>query len=250
MLFFKRIFDFRKEEVQQLEQRLNKRHVPGKAFPVSVRLHLIERVWPARIRNISAGGFAVEISGEAPDPAGLAVNTTISIEGFELALRVAVTHSHREGRDWICGLSLGQVEFNDRKAFLQLLQPIAIGTTMRPVPPERVQQHEPQFVKQVYTGESGAVLSVWLEKKFGTPLYSFEFSMSDYFVKGDARNRVLDVFLRETLEDSHKGKMTNPVFDTSGGRNDDIRQLFRWVVYNLPEDLPSDIREFLREIAK
>lgn len=251
MLFFKRIFDFKKEEVQQqLEQRLSTRHVPGKAFPLKVQVTILERSWPARLLNISVGGLAVELDGTAPDPSGLAVDTRLSLEDYQLDLRMAVTHSNLAGGCRVCGLSLGQSAFEERKAFLQLLTPIAIGSTMRPVPEERVQQNEPQVVKQAFTGDSDSVLSVWLEKKFGTPLHSFEFRMSDYFVKADARTRVLDVFLREELEDTRKGRMTNPVFDTSGGRNDEIRQLFRWVVLNLPETISGDIREFLKEMAK
>lgn len=250
MLLFKRIFDFKKEEVRQLEQRMSSRHVPGKAFPLGVRLRYLDGEWPARLVNISAGGLALEIDGAAPDPVGLAANVLLRLESHLLDLRAAVTHSHRSGHDWMCGLSVGQLDFNDRKAYLQLLQPIAIGTSMKPLPDDRVQQNEPQFVKQVFTGESDSVLSVWLAKRFGTPLHSFEFRMSDYFVRADAATRVLEVFLREEMDDTSRGRFTTPVFDTTGGRNDEIRRLFRWVVLNLPESISGDIREFLREMAR
>jgi hypothetical protein len=111
-----------------------------------------------------------------------------------------------------------------------------------------VVQNEPQFIKQVYRGEEQSVLTVWLEKSFGTPLHSFEFEMHDYFCRADAKSGQFEAYVREST-DSHKAKLSNPVFDISGDLQTEIRQLFRWIVPNLARNVPDDIRAFLQRFA-
>jgi hypothetical protein len=43
--------------------------------------------------------------------------------------------------------------------------------------------------------------------------------------------------------------LSNPVFDSSGGLHDEIRQLFRWILPNLSRDVPDDVRAFLQRFA-
>jgi hypothetical protein len=59
---------------------------------------------------------------------------------------------------------------------------------------------------------------------------------------------VLEAYVREAT-DSFKGKLSNPVFDTSGGLHDEIRQLFRWIMPNLSRAVPDDVRAFLQRFA-
>ena len=134
------------------------------------------------------------------------------------------------------------------RSYLQLLQPIAIGQSLQAVAEERVVQNEPQFIKQVFRGEGDSMLIVWLAKTPGTPLHSFEFQMHDYFCHADVKSGVLEAYLREAT-DSHKGKLSNPVFDMTGGLRDEIRQLFRWILPNLSPTVPDDVRAVLQRFA-
>lgn len=250
VLLFRRIFDFQKKDVQQfVDQRLNRRYTPGRNFPLRATLRDGAAEIPARIHDLSASGLALVTDRAAAPVAGRDIDIQLTLETHRLELRGHAAHFRTEGDGLLCGMSLLFDDFVRLKSYLQLLQPVAIASTLQAVDPARVQQNEPQFIKQVFRGESDSVLSVWLEKRLGTPLHSFEFRMHDYFVRAEAAVGVLEVFLREQIEATHKGKITTPVFDLAGGASDEIRQLFRWVVPNLPPEIPDDVREFMQRMS-
>lgn len=246
---FQRIFDFRKEEIEQFEKRLSARHVPGPAYPLRAMLTLGRRPHPAQVLNISAGGIGLLVEGAEAAAIGQAGRVLLGIEGTDIGVDGRIIHREARGSGHVYGVALEFKDFLDQKTYLQILQPIAIGSSLQPVPEDRVVQDEPKFIKRVYRGESDSVLSVWLENSFGTPLHSFEFRMSDYFVRADAAVRVLESFHREELDSPAHVKVSAPVFDTHGSRSQEIRLLFRLVVPNLPSTLTSDLRQFLEEMA-
>jgi hypothetical protein len=125
---------------------------------------------------------------------------------------------------------------------------VAIGQSLEPVPDERVIQNEPRFTKKVFRGDDQAMLTVWYEKASAEPLHRFEFQMHDYFCHVDGKSGVLEAYQRED-SGSHKGKLSNPVFDISGSLHAEIRQLFRWILPNLSPHVPADIRAFLQRFA-
>ncbi|MDQ5977937.1 MAG: PilZ protein [Verrucomicrobiota bacterium] len=250
MLLFRRIFNFEKAKVEQLaDLRLNQRYAPGAAFPLQARLIDGTIETGARVENISGNGVGLLL----PTPhAGLteggSVKVRLLLADFQLTLAARVAQMRAADRGQRCGLSLQFGDFLEQKTFHQLLHPVAIGQSLKAVPPERVVQNEPQFIKQVFRGEEHSALTVWLDKSFGTPLHSFEFETNDYFCRADAKLGLLEAYVREST-DSHKGKLSNPVFDTSGGLNDEIRQLFRWILPNLSREVPDDVRAFLQRFA-
>jgi hypothetical protein len=149
----------------------------------------------------------------------------------------------------LCGLAVEFGDFAQRKGYLQLLQPIAIGSSLEPVDPQLVEQNEPRFTKAVFRGEFDSVLSVWRESAAGGAIHNFELTMHEYLVRGEAHVRVLEVFHRSQTERPPQMKVSAPVFDLSGGVNDEVRQLFCWVVPNLPAGFPEDIRGFLKQFT-
>lgn len=251
MLLFRRIFNFEKAKVEKLaDLRLNQRYTPGGGFPLQAWLGVGATEWPAKIDNLSGNGLGLLVSAPPAAPAeGQEAGVRLSLGSFQQTLSARIVHMRTATRGHYCGVGLQFGDFLEQKSYLQLLQPVAIGQSLQAVPPERVAQNEPQFIKQVFRGEEQSALTVWLEKSFGTPLHSFEFQMHDYFCRADARSGVLEAYVREAT-DSHKGKLSNPVFDTSGGLHDEIRQLFRWILPNLSRAVPDDVRAFLQRFAE
>ncbi len=255
VLLFRRIFDFQKTEIPHVEQRMNRRYTPGRTFPLRAELRGAQGWQSVEIRNLSATGLALTTgsamapAAELPGRSGPTADLRLTLGEHVLDLKARTAHAQPGDAETVCGFELLFEDFNQQKTWLQLLQPVALGSTLAPVDPARVQQREPQFIKQVFRGEADAVLSVWLAKTAGTPLHSFEFRTGEFFVQADAQTRRMEVFFREEQEDTHKGKITRPVFDMSGGANEEVRQLFRWVVPNIPDTIPDDIRTFLRLIA-
>lgn len=249
MLLFSRIFDFQRKDIQQeVEQRLNRRYVPGKLFPLRAYLRGGVREVPARIHDLSTKGLALVVDAAHAPGAGQEVALRLKLDAHELDLRGKVAHVKPGLGGVRCGIGLIFDDFALLKPYLQLLQPVALASTLEPIDQARVQQNEPQFIKQVFRGEGDSVLSLWLAKSAGTPLHSFEFRMHGYFVRADAATAVLEVF-RENTETTHKGKLTTPELDATSDAADEIRQLFRWAVPNLPATIPDDARVFLQRMA-
>ena len=249
VLIFRRILNFQKEKVEQLEQRLNHRYVPGASFPLQALLSLAPSTWnPARVRDISGNGIGLRIGHQAKAPSPQAARVQLLLDGHQLEFEARLTQVRPHPDGIFCGLGLNFADFLAQKSYLQLLQPIAIGQSLQPVAKDRVIQNEPQFIKQIYRGESNSVLTVWLEMTMGTPLHSFEFRMHDYFCRAKMSTGVLEAYALESTG-SHLAKLSNPVFDTAGGLHDEIRQLFRWIVPNLSDGVPDDVRAFLQKFA-
>lgn len=249
MLLFRRIFNFEKAKVAEMDHRLNTRYTPGAAFPLRAHLRLIRSEWkPVKIQNISGNGLGLLAAPDSKAEAGQAVKVKLVLGEQQLELDGRLAHFVPDDQGVLCGIGLKFGDFPRQKAYLQLLQPIAIGQSLQAVPGEHVVQNEPQFLKQVFHGEGDSRLTIWLAKTPGSPLHSFEFQMHDYFCHADVQSGVLQAYLREPT-DSHKGKLSNPVFDLSGGLRDEIRQLFRLILPNLSPAVPDDVRAFLRRFA-
>ncbi|MSU47916.1 MAG: hypothetical protein EXS37_02315 [Opitutus sp.] len=249
MLFFRRIFDFEKAKVaEQLEHRLNRRYALGAAFPLQATLTVEGRDWPAEVQNVSGGGVGLLVGSDAAVTDGQTARVRLVLADHLLEIDARLAHRKPHEKGIYCGIGLNFGDSSVQKAYLQLLQPIIIGQSLKPVPADRVIQNEPQFIKQVYRGESDSVLTVWLANTTGTPLHSFEFQMHDYFCRATLQFGVLEVYALETV-DSPKAKMTNPIFDTTGGLEGEIRQLFRWIVPNLAQVVPDNIRVMLQGFA-
>lgn len=245
---FSRIFNFEKTRVSQMEQRLNNRYVPGASFPLQATLLAGEQEWPAKIRDISGNGIALVVETATPPAAGTPVQVRLMLQDYRQDIPAKLVQARTSGGQLQCGLGMQFADFPSRRAYLQLLQPIAIGQSLQAVAADRVIQNEPQLTKLIFRGEEGSVLNVWLGKAAGTPLHSFEFEMQDYFCRAEAAVGRLDVYTLEEA-DSHKGKFRTPVRESSGELEREIRQLFRWILPNLSASVPGGVRAFLQRFS-
>ncbi|MEJ1972657.1 MAG: PilZ domain-containing protein [Lacunisphaera sp.] len=248
MLVFHRIFNFDQDAVALMEQRLDTRYVPGAAFPLQGWLLVGVAETPAKILNISSKGIGLLLAEPAAHlAAGAAVRVRLRFGAHQQLVAGEVVHVRPDTGGIFCGVDLKFADFLERKTYLQLLQPIAIGQSLQAVPPERVLQ-EPEFNIRVFRGDQNSMLTVWQEKSAGAPVRRFEFLMQDYFCHGDSRSGVLEACPQEDAG-SIKARLSHPVFDISGSLPAEIRQLFRWILPNLAPSVPADIRAFLQRYA-
>jgi PilZ domain len=249
MLLFRRIFDFRKSNLLQIEQRHNQRYTPGPLFPLRATLQMAGRDRTGSIHNISATGVGLLLERDNDLVTGRSGQLRLALDQYELNLKARLIHAQPRTEGFFCGVTLDFEDFTLQKAYLQLLQPISIGCTLQPVAAPLVIQNEPQFTKLSFRGEANSLLSVWRENAPPAELHSFEFMMQDYFVRADAKVRVMEVFQRAQVDRPPQLKVTAPMIDVLGGANDEVRQLFRWIVPNLPAAVPGDVRGFLQSFA-
>ena len=248
MLLFKRIFNFEKAKVEQLEKRLNQRYVPGPGFPLQATLRYGGRDYSAKILNLSGNGIGVLAKNKPDLPAGHHLRLVLQLEQHRLEINARVAHV--EARDGGHALGLGLVfeEFETRKSYLQLIQPIVIGQSLQPMAIDRVVQDDPQFFKRIFVGESDSLLTIRLALSPVDPLHSFELRALDYFCRGSTDAGANQAYAFESRDATGVGS-GQPVFETSGGTHDEIRQLFRWILPNLTSAVPKDFRAFLQRFA-
>ena len=109
-------------------------------------------------------------------------------------------------------------------------------------------QDDPQYIKQVFIGESDSLLTVRMEATPGSPPHSFEFMMLDTFCRGIMRQGTAVPYALESREEGG-ARPGEPIFETSGGLHDEVRQLFRWTLPNLSSAVPDNVRAFLQRFA-
>jgi len=248
MLIFRRIFNFEQAKVEQLEKRLNLRYTLGPDFPLQATLHYAGRDYFPKVIDISSNGFGVLVAPGTTLAAGYHLRLTLVLGPHRLEIDARIAHLNVRDDGIYLGLGLVFGDFEAQKSFMQLMQPVVIGHSLQLMPPERVIQNEPMFTKQVFSGEPDSLLTVRAEKTLGHPLHSFDFRMHDYYCRGVLQKGRAEAYPLESM-DPHGVKLANPVFETSGGLHDEIHQLFRWVVPNLSNSIPDNVREFLRKFA-
>jgi hypothetical protein len=241
MSIFRRIFNFEKSKVEQLEKRLNQRHPVGAGFPVLGTLRHAGRDYSAKVVDISSNGLGITLATDAAPPPGHHVQFQLALDHHRLELDARIAHQQARDPGRYVGLSLVFPEFDRQKSYLQLLQPVVIGQSLRPMPAEGIFQDDPRFLKQGYSGDADNQLTVWLDHQQALAPYRFEFRMQNYFCRGGPG-----------IGSTEAGEMgaSGPVLETSGGLHAEILQLFRWVVMNLSAEVPDNVRDFLRRFAE
>ncbi len=248
MLIFRRIFNFEQDKVEQLEKRLNLRYALGPDFPLQATLQYSGRDYFPKLIDISSNGVGVLVPPGTALAAGYHLRLVLGLGPHRLEIDARIAHLNVRDNGIYLGLGLVFVDFEVQKSFMQLMQPVVIGQSLQLMPAQRVIQNEPMFIKHAYFGEPDSLLTVRAEKTPGQPLHSFDFRMYDYYCQGVMQKGQTNAYPLESM-DPYGAKQTNPVFETSGGLNDEIHQLFRWVVPNLSSAIPDNVREFLRKFA-
>ena len=194
----------------------------------------------ATVVTVAGGG-----SGH-PTPANPA-QVAFILEGFEIKAAANLRYVRPADHGFHCGLTLGFSQPENRTAYLQLLVPIAIGSTLAKVEGAGSNpQVEPEFDRITFTGESDSKLTVWCRRDGTATPETFEFQVEEYFVRGRAVDRGLSVFSLVDDDRPHRAKDTAPLFQTGSRVETEIRQLFRWSALNMQQNVPDRLRGFLR----
>ncbi len=245
VLLFRRILNFEKAQARQLERRRERRYSPGKPFPLYATIDVDGEPRSAKIIDLSLSGAGLQVSGPSY-MAGSDAKLHLMLEDSWMEFPCRIAHVKTLPAGCRLGLEAKFQDFDSQKAYLQLLQPVVIGSAMRPEPSEEVRQEEPDMYKMVFTGTQGAELDVWRQGDMTGELHSFLWLMDDYVVRGDTTTGVMQVTSRKLMERQAGKKVTAAPFKLRGAADGEIRLLFRWTMMNLPKEVPGDIRTFLQ----
>lgn len=261
MLLFKRILDFKKADAASADKRGAKRYPVGARFPLKAKLSLPARDsegallsgerasstdWGGQMIDLSASGASIRLHPAAVTAQGDACLLMLELDHmlFEIAARVA---HFRAGAQYVtCGLGLDFPDAYARKAYLQLMEPVVVGSSLEAV--EKVKPDHSGLPKEQYTGESDSVLSVWRDESGRNPKH-FELQVREYFVRGSTDQPELGIGYRDGAKVGRR--VSSPSFPVamSAEHQAEVRQLFQYVVQNLAKAVPADIRKLLELVS-
>lgn len=248
MPIFTRILDFKRDLLARLRnKRSNPRHRVGANFPLKAVINLSGDDspapkdgrargcdWSGRVGDISNSGLNIMLPPAATAARGEATILRLTLENHLLEIPATVAHFRVYNTHSLCGLRLAFADFKTQKAYHQLVEAVSLGASFAPAGPGR---SSPGFVRRSWRSKNKALLTDWREAD-GRALDHFEFTLGDHSVQGRRSRLGLEVQHR-----AEAGKSVAPVVEG------EVRQLFRWVVGNLPKSVPADLREFMTRIA-
>lgn len=247
MLLFSRILDFEDNHIREVERRREQRYVPGKAFPLQATIDVDGEPRNARIIDLSPGGAGLRVAGPSYTRGALAkLHLMIDDSWIEFACTIAHVRNLPSG----CrlGLTAGFASFAEKKSYLQLLQPVAIGSVFRATPPDEVRQTDPGMHKLVFSGRPGSELNVWRQGDGDGPFHSLHWQLDDYIVQFTAGSEP-QIYSRKYMIAPTKAKAGGPTYrKLPADVQAEIGRLFRWTMLNLPKDVPNDVRTFVQGI--
>ena len=263
VLLFKRILDFQKSDGGLLDKRGAKRYPVGAKFPLKAKITLSARDgeghllpadksspmdWGGQLLNLSSSGVSIRMHPSAVAAKG--ENCTMKLELdhklFELSTTIAY---YRVGQQFVsCGVVLNFPDSYARKAYLQLMEPVAIGSSLEVVAPAKVKQDLPGLLKEQYLGESETVLSVWRDSGGKNPKL-FEFIVHDFCIRGNTEMPGLKITYRDGAAVGKRVSRPAVPLPLSADHQAEVRQLFQFIIQNLGKGVPSELKKFLELFA-
>lgn len=259
MLLFKKILDFQKSDGGLLDKRGAKRYAVGAKYPLKAKINLSARDgegnalpankgapmdWGCQLVNLSTSGANIRLHPAAVAGAGEPCTFKLELDNRLFETPATVAHFRTAPQYVTCGVVLNFPDPYTRKAYLQMMEPVVIGSTLAPVGSGKVKQDLPGLVKEQYEGESETMLSVWRDASGKNPKL-FEILLHDYCVRGNTELPGLKISYRDGTRVAKKA--SRPAFPVAlpSSLKVEVRQLFQLVVPNLGKAVPAEVRRFL-----
>jgi hypothetical protein len=251
MLFFKRILGTPQADAPS-ERRGGQRYAVGAAFPMKVILNTQGRDemgqllnskdesgwdWTGRLINLSVSGARMQVPSTMHSHQGDSCQLKFEIEGYQLVLPGRIAHISERRDSFIYGLQLDVSSDEHGQAFRQLVDLVALGSTLQPAKASTPDETTGYLVEQ-YVGEEQSRLDVWREYA-GRTIVAFDFRLKEWCVRGLLDRPTLEYFVDVNDE-------TQPAPEAQTA---EIHRLFHWVVPNVATTVPADVREFLQKFA-
>jgi len=250
--FFQRILNFtQKDTAAPTDKRRAVRYAVSEKFPLKAGATLLSRDgvghllpdgktqdWVGRLINLSTTGVSLQLHPAALAAPGEPCTFIATLHNQQLRIAGTVAHFRPHRLHSACGIALAFPDFETHKTYLQLMQPVLLGASLKPVDATRVEQDTAGFQKEQYRGDADGVLTVW-RKTERNEISGFEFRLPPYAVAGTTQDPKLDVYVPEEAWQATAA--------SDGASCDEVRQLFHWAVPNLARAVPADVRNFMEK---
>ena len=263
MLFFKRLLTFKRDSKVR-DKRGAQRHAVGPGFPLKGSVSLVGRdlvgkatagresgvYWSGRPANLSETGISLQLPSAAITARGEETELVLTLEAHRLTIPCTVAHFRTYNTHSLCGLSL---RFDNREAeaaYRQLLMTVGIGASFTSFKGLTAGRNPPGILREQYQAENRFLLTAWRDAA-SRELTGYELLLGDFCVRGEAAGKEMEIYSRQKQDGSPtKTALSAPSLSLSTGVHSEVRQLYRWVVLNLPKAVPSDLRALLERFIR
>jgi hypothetical protein len=233
-----------------IERRRVTRYPVSPEFPLRVVLNYIGRDdtgapmsesrhgwhWKGRLLDCSELGARMQLGPGHRAIVGESCDLRLSIQDFEVVVPCQVAHLRANAEGVVFGL---RHELDDGPAardYRQLVEVIALGSTLR-LRTRTPRPDESGYFVERYGSARPAALTVWRNPRDGA-VSAFELIFRDCMVRV-ALGQGTEYFSGDAAGARR----------ASSARCAEIHRLFQWVVANLTDAIPDDVRAFLRHHA-
>ncbi|MDI1336538.1 MAG: PilZ domain-containing protein [Lacunisphaera sp.] len=193
--------------------------------------------WRGRVLDCSEQGVRLQMGPVVKAAAGDEGELTLEMEDFLLKVPCHIANISEQPGGLVFGLKHDIADEATGQAFRQLLDVVALGSTLR----RKFKKNKVDasgYLTEQYASDWPARLTVWRNKEDLT-VAAFEFLLKDSLLRG-AEGRDLK-FLAGTDPASARSATREKALE--------IYRLFRWVVPNMAPSVPVDVRNFLQHYA-
>jgi hypothetical protein len=253
MLFFKRILkqpDPTANPVPFVERRRTKRYLVNPKFHLKAVLNYVARDesgapmshsrhgwnWKGRLIDCSEQGVRIQMGPTLRVEARDLCDLMLTVQDFELTIPCYIANIRENAEGLVFGLKHKIEEEGTWHAYQQLLEVLALGSTLR-LHSKTAEPDESGYQVEHYVSDRPARLSIWRDPE-DKSVAAFEFQMKDSLVRA--------------AEGYGMGYLTGDGAESLQPRSakaQEIQRLFNWVVPNLAQAVPEDVREILQRYA-
>ena len=254
MTFFKRILKEPEPvatEAPRIERRSVPRFVVSSQFPLKAVVSFVGRDesgapmsntrhgwnWKGRLIECSELGARMQLGpGIRAEPAENC-DLKLSIQTYEINVPCHIANLSETPEGMVLGLVHDLSDAAIRRDYLQLLEVVALGSTLT-LQPKAAQPDASGYLVEIYASTRASRLTVWRHPADAS-VAAFEFQLQDSLVRAAAGHGA--EFLADVA-----GTGSRPA---SSDQCLEIGRLFTWVVPNLAPAVPEDVRVFLQYYA-
>jgi len=253
MLFFKRILKEPEPTASTpaMERRSTKRFAINPAFALKAVLSFIARDesgapmsntrqgwnWKGRLIDCSEQGVRIQMGPGLKIELGDPCDLKLTIQDFELTVPCHVTNIGEQPEGMVFGLKHDIAGAATQSAYRQLLEVIALGSTLK-LQPKAAKPDASGYLVEIYASNRPSRLTVWRHPA-DESVAAFEFQLKDNLVRGAAGHSA--EFLSDLGGTGSRPASTEKCLE--------IGRLFTWVVPNIAPAVPDDVREFLKNYS-
>jgi hypothetical protein len=190
--------------------------------------------WKGRLVDFSGAGARMQLGPGVRVKEGDSADLILTVEDLEVKVPSRVSNVGETPEGVVVGLQHMIESDLTWELYRRLLEVVSLGSTLE----EQIRAAKPDeqdYLVDLYSSSWGSRLTIWRDRKHQT-VVGFEFLLHDGLVRGAVDGEV------EYLSGLHVSG-SQPATDTKAG---ELHRLFQWVVPNLAEVVPDDVREFLR----